>query len=51
LSEENIGHTVFRATKLTPMLGMIAALLIIWIGFDIYSGILRPADGLLAAPS
>ena len=28
------------------MLGMIAALLVIWVGFDIYSGILRPGDGL-----
>ena len=38
----------FRATELdTRMLGMVGALLIIWIGFDIYSGILRPGDGLL----
>ena len=28
------------------MLGMIGALLVIWVGFDIYSGILRPGDGL-----
>ena len=28
------------------MLGMIGALLLIWVGFDIYSGILRPGDGL-----
>lgn len=37
----------FRATELdTRMLGMIAALLVIWAGFDIYSGILRPNEGL-----
>jgi D-xylose transport system permease protein len=37
-----------RATEIdTRMLGMVAALLIIWVGFDIYSGILRPGDGLL----
>jgi D-xylose transport system permease protein len=36
-----------RATEIdTRMLGMIAALLAIWIGFDIYSGILRPNEGL-----
>jgi D-xylose transport system permease protein len=28
------------------MLGMITALLVIWVGFDIYSGILRPGEGL-----
>ncbi|MCB1379083.1 MAG: sugar ABC transporter permease [Alphaproteobacteria bacterium] len=37
-----------RATEIdSRMLGMIGALIIIWIGFDIYSGILRPSDGLL----
>ncbi|MGD9914507.1 MAG: sugar ABC transporter permease [Rhizobiaceae bacterium] len=37
----------FRATELdTRMLGMIAALLVIWVGFDVYSGILRPNEGL-----
>ena len=37
----------FRATELdTRMLGMIAALLVIWVGFDVYSGMLRPNVGL-----
>ena len=37
----------FRATEIdTRMLGMIAALLVIWVGFDIYSGMLRPNEGL-----
>lgn len=37
-----------RATEIdSRTLGMVGALLFIWIGFDIYSGILRPADGLL----
>ena len=35
----------FRATEIdTRMLGMVAALLVIWVGFDIVSGILRPGD-------
>jgi D-xylose transport system permease protein len=47
LSEENAVRRFFRATELdTRMLGMVAALLVIWIGFDIYSGILRPGEGL-----
>ncbi len=47
LSEESAVRRFFRATELdTRMLGMVAALLVIWAGFDIYSGILRPADGL-----
>jgi D-xylose transport system permease protein len=47
LSEENALRRFLRATELdTRMLGMIAALLIIWVGFDIYSGILRPGEGL-----
>ena len=28
------------------MLGMIGALLVIWVGFDIYSGMVRPGEGL-----
>jgi D-xylose transport system permease protein len=37
-----------RATEIdTRMLGMMGAILVIWVGFDIYSGILRPGDGLL----
>jgi D-xylose transport system permease protein len=49
LSEENAVRRFFRATELdTRMLGMIGALLVIWAGFDIYSGILRPGgEGLL----
>lgn len=36
-----------RATEIdSRMLGMLAALVVIWVGFDIYSGILRPSDGL-----
>ncbi len=47
LSEESAVTRFFRATEIdTRLLGMIVALLIIWIGFDVYSGILRPADGL-----
>lgn len=47
-SDEGVITRFFRATELdTRMLGMVGALLIIWVGFDIYSGILRPGDGLL----
>jgi D-xylose transport system permease protein len=47
LSRESVVKQFFRATELdTRIIGMIGALLIIWVGFDIYSGILRPADGL-----
>jgi D-xylose transport system permease protein len=36
-----------RATEIDArMLGMVAALFIIWIGFDIYSGFLRDGEGL-----
>lgn len=46
-AEEGAITRFFRATELdTRMLGMIAALLVIWAGFDIYSGILRPNEGL-----
>lgn len=35
-----------RATEIdTRMLGMIAALLVIWVGFDVYAGITRPGGG------
>jgi D-xylose transport system permease protein len=45
--EESALKRFLRATELdTRMLGMIAALLIIWTGFDIYSGMLRPNEGL-----
>ena len=47
MTEESAVSRFLRATELdTRMLGMIAALLIIWAGFDIYSGILRPNEGL-----
>lgn len=36
-----------RATEIdSRMLGMVAALIVIWVGFDIFSGMLRPSDGL-----
>lgn len=47
LEEEGVVTRFFRATEIdTRMLGMVAALLVIWVGFDIYSGILRPNEGL-----
>jgi D-xylose transport system permease protein len=47
MSQESAIRQFFRATELdTRIIGMIVALLVIWIGFDIYSGILRPSDGL-----
>ena len=47
MSEEGALKRFLRATEIdTRMLGMIAALIVIWIGFDIYSGLLRPGDGL-----
>jgi D-xylose transport system permease protein len=45
--EEGAVTRFFRATELdSRMLGMIAALLVIWAGFDIYSGMLRANEGL-----
>lgn len=36
-----------RATEIdTRLIGMIAAMFLIWAAFDFYSGILRPSDGL-----
>jgi len=47
LAEEGAVTRFFRATEIdTRMIGMVAALLVIWVGFDIYSGILRPNEGL-----
>ncbi|TMJ36647.1 MAG: sugar ABC transporter permease [Alphaproteobacteria bacterium] len=47
LSDEGWVRRFFNATEIdTRMLGMVGALLVIWAGFDIYSGILRPGDGL-----
>lgn len=46
-SEEGLATRFLRATELdVRMLGMVAALLLIWAGFDIYGGIVRPGDGL-----
>src|SRR3954451_18391095 len=47
LSEEGAVTRFLRATELdTRTLGMIAALLVIWAGFDIYGGMVRPGEGL-----
>ena len=47
LSEEGAVTRFLRATEIdTRMLGMVGALLVIWVGFDIYSGMLRPGEGL-----
>ena len=47
LSEEGAITRFLRATEIdTRMLGMVAALLVIWVGFDIYSGMVRPGEGL-----
>lgn len=47
MAEEGAVTRFFRATEIdSRMLGMVAAVLAIWIGFDIYSGILRPNEGL-----
>jgi D-xylose transport system permease protein len=46
-TEEGAVARFLRATEIdTRMIGMVAALLVIWAGFDIYSGILRPNEGL-----
>ena len=46
-SDEGAIARFLRATEIDArMLGMVAALLIIWIGFDIYSGFLRDGEGL-----
>ncbi|MBI2717596.1 MAG: sugar ABC transporter permease [Rhizobiales bacterium] len=47
MSDEGMVKRFLRATEIDArMLGMIGALLVIWAGFDIYSGFLRQADGL-----
>jgi D-xylose transport system permease protein len=47
MTEEGPVARFFRATEIdTRMIGMIAALLVVWVGFDIYSGMLRPNIGL-----
>lgn len=48
LAKEGAVTRFFRATEIdTRMLGMVAAMLVIWIGFDFFSGLLRPNEGLL----
>lgn len=45
-ANENAVQRFLRALEVdTRMLGMVGALLIIWIGFDIASGIMRPGSG------
>lgn len=45
-SNENLFRRLLRAAEVdTRMLGMLAALLIIWVGFDVMSAILRPGGG------
>jgi D-xylose transport system permease protein len=52
LSREGAVARFLRATEIdTRMLGMVAALVVIWFGFDIFSGIIRPGDGCWAALS
>ena len=44
-SDEGVIARFLRATEIdTRMLGMIAALLVIWVGFDIISGITAPGQ-------
>ena len=51
-ANENAVQRFIRALEVdTRMLGMIGALLIIWIGFDIASGIMRPGSGGLLGGS
>jgi D-xylose transport system permease protein len=46
-SDDGVVRQFLRATEIdTRMLGMIAALILIWAGFDIYSGMLRQGDGI-----
>lgn len=46
-SQQSAFARFLHATEIdSRILGMLAALIVIWIGFDIYSGMLRPSDGL-----
>ena len=48
LTQEGVVKRFFRATEIdTRMLGMIAALIMIWCIFDVWSGFINPNDGLL----
>ena len=43
LSNENFVRRFVRAAEIdTRMIGMLVALLVIWVGFDVISGFLRP---------
>jgi D-xylose transport system permease protein len=45
-SNEGLFQRLLRAAEIdTRMLGMLAALLLIWVGFDVMSAILRPGGG------
>ena len=45
-ASENAVQRFLRALEVdTRMLGMVGALLIIWVGFDIASGVMRPGSG------
>jgi D-xylose transport system permease protein len=47
MAQEGALARFLRATEIDArMLGMVGALLVIWIGFDIYSGFLRGGEGL-----
>ncbi|MEO6396285.1 MAG: sugar ABC transporter permease [Devosia sp.] len=51
-ASENALRRFMRALEVdTRMLGMLAALLIVWVGFDIASGIMRPGSGGLLGGS
>ena len=45
-SNEGLLTRLIRAAEIdTRMLGMLAAMLVIWVGFDVISSILRPGGG------
>lgn len=48
LTDDGALRRFIKATEIDPrMLGMIAALLLIWAGFDLYGRFFKPGDGLL----
>ena len=48
MMEEGLLGRFLRATEIdTRMLGMLAALFLIWAGFDLYGFFFKPGDGLL----
>jgi D-xylose transport system permease protein len=45
-SNDGLIRRFLRATEIdTRMLGMVVAMVVIWVGFDVYSGITRPGGG------